>query len=65
MMGIRQRLLDLTVVALGIVLPCELKLRADGLRIYVSNEDSGEITLDGPAAGQVLQLSASANAPVT
>jgi YVTN family beta-propeller protein len=44
----------LTVAALGIVLALPAKA-ADKLRIYVSNEDSGEITVLDPAAGQVLQ----------
>src|SRR6202162_1627534 len=42
------------VVALATVLALPAAA-ADGLRIYVSNEDSGEITLVDPAAGQVLQ----------
>ena len=39
---------------LGIVLALRGEA-ADRLRIYVSNEDSGEITVIDPASGQVLQ----------
>ena len=41
-------------VALGMVLALHVQA-ADKLRIYVSNEDSGEITVVDPGAGQVLQ----------
>lgn len=45
----------IAVVALSIVLALPAGA-ADGLRIYVSNEDSGEISvLDPSGAGQVLQ----------
>jgi YVTN family beta-propeller protein len=51
---VRSAIVGLTVVALALVLALPAKA-ADRLRIYVSNEDSGEITLLDPVAGQVLQ----------
>ena len=54
MVGTRRWFIGLTVVALSIVLAMRADA-ADRLRIYVSNEDSGEITLVDPGTGQVLK----------
>jgi YVTN family beta-propeller protein len=51
---VKSALVGLTVLALAIVLALPGKA-ADKLRIYVSNEDSGEITVLDPDPGQILQ----------
>lgn len=54
MVRTRQWLLALGVVVLGMVFVLRGHA-ANKLRIYVSNEDSGEITVVDPGAGQVLE----------
>jgi YVTN family beta-propeller protein len=51
---VKSALVGLTVLALAIVLALPGKA-ADKLRIYVSNEDSSEITVLDPDPGQILQ----------